>query len=211
MQDDVRKIIYGFLLGFIVIILTWIGYLFVVGCNFSLDCESYFNPPEYTPIPTFIYASMPTIEVGESQAELLKCRTTTKTLLGAWVSTEYPENESFSFNSLDNKDCRGEFSTDILPLFMEANLWYPGALACSSCHNSNIEVASAQLDLSSYSGIVLGSRRSSTADQGNDILGMGVWEDSELNNQLFKTFAMPFGRPPDLPEEGPIVFAGSPE
>ena len=67
MGDDVRKIIYGVLIVFILVIVVWIGFLFVVGCNFSLDCRSYYDPPELTPIPTLIQATMPTIEVSESK------------------------------------------------------------------------------------------------------------------------------------------------
>ena len=67
MGDDVKKIIYGVQIVFILIIVVWIGFLFVVGCNFSFDCRSYYDPPDITPIPTLIHAKMPTIEVGGSK------------------------------------------------------------------------------------------------------------------------------------------------
>ena len=210
MQDDVKKIIYGVLIVFVLIIGIWIGYLFIVGCNFSLDCESYFNPPERTPIPTLISAQLPVHKAGESPRDLEKCQVTAETLLSAWVSAGVPESEPFPFVDINGQECNGDFVVDVLPIFTEANLWYASALACSTCHNANIEAASAQLDLSSYSGIISGSRRATASQDGEDILGGGVWEESKLYDQLFVSLAMPFGRPDGLPEEGPLLFAGTP-
>ncbi|MEW6093590.1 MAG: hypothetical protein AB1531_06450, partial [Chloroflexota bacterium] len=102
---------------------------------------------------------------------------------------------------------------DVQRLFSEANLWYNGAPACITCHNSNLAAAAAQLDLSSYAGIIAGSRRASADVTGNDILSGGVWEQSKLYEVLTlpsgSQQAMPLGRPPDVfPPGGPIILAG---
>jgi hypothetical protein len=68
-------------------------------------------------------------------------------------------------------------------------------------------VSSAQLDNSTYEGMLMGSRREDGA-KGNDIFGGGIWEESLLYENLFVKKFMPLGRPPELPAEGPIVFAG---
>jgi hypothetical protein len=210
MQDDVGKIIYGVLIAFMVIITAWIGYVFIVGCGFSLDCEGYYAPPERTPIPTLIPAKMPVPEVGDSKEELVKCRVSAESLLGAWASEGYPESEAFSFSDVEGTACTATYVADVQPLFVEANLWFPGSLACSTCHHADIATASTQLDMSSYAGVLAGSWRASADEDGTDILGGGVWEESILYDELFVSLSMPFGRPPDLPAEGPVIFAGSP-
>jgi hypothetical protein len=69
------------------------------------------------------------------------------------------------------------------------------------------------MDLSSYAGIIAGSRRASADVKGNDILGSGVWEQSKLYEVLTlpneNQQAMPLGRPPDaFPPGGPVILAG---
>jgi hypothetical protein len=210
MGDDVSKVIYGVLVAFIVVITAWIGYVFIVGCGFSLDCKSYYAPPERTPIPTLIPARLPLPAAGGTGQKLEKCQVTAKTLLGAWVSSGYPETDPFSFTDAQGMECTATFYDDVQQLFLEANLWYSGAIACATCHQADINKATARMDLSSYDGILAGSRRASADVAGNDVLGGGVWEESKLYEQLFVVFKMPFGRPPDAPPDGPLVFAGQP-
>jgi hypothetical protein len=210
MGDDVSKVIYAVLVAFVVVITAWIGYVFIVGCGFSLDCKSYYAPPERTPIPTLIPARMPVPAAGEVSRELEKCQVSAETLLGAWASSGYPESDPFAFTDIKGTECTATLVADVLPLFVEANLWYPGAIACSTCHHADIESATSRLYMSSYAGILAGSQRASADVTGNDILGGGVWEESKLYEQLFVSFKMPFGRPPDAPPEGPLVFAGRP-
>jgi hypothetical protein len=64
------------------------------------------------------------------------------------------------------------------------------------------------MDLSSYAGILAGSRRQSADAKGNDILGAGDWEKSTLYRVLFTTW-MPLGRPQTTNEKGPLVLAGT--
>ncbi len=209
MRDDFRTIIYGVLIGFVVVLVVWIGYVYVASCGFSLGCERA-AAVERTPIPTLPAATLPAPAASEGQVNLEKCRVAAADLIGAWVSAGYPETETFTFTDVNGTSCEATFADDVAPLFVEANLWYPGAISCSTCHGSNLAAASAQLDLSTYDGIVAGSRRSSETAPGTDILGGGSWEDSILYQQLVVLKTMPFGRPPDLPPEGPVVSAGVP-
>jgi hypothetical protein len=162
-----------------------------------------------TPIPTLVPATLPAPMMGVKMAlGTAKCSVTAETLLDAWVSNGFPESEQFEFSDLNEVLCQATF-LDLQILFTEDNLWYPGANACTTCHHSNLAVASALMDLSSYSGIIAGSRRPSVDAVGDDILGDGVWEQSKLYEQLFVTQIMPLGRPEGVvPEEGPTVHAG---
>jgi hypothetical protein len=172
----------------------------------------YVQEPVVTPIPTLIPATMPAPMMGVPLAAgTAKCSVDAETLLSTWLGTGYPEEESFEFTDVNGVLCQATFE-DLQILFNETNLWYNGATACITCHNANVELSSAQLDLSSYAGIVAGSRRVSAEEEGQDILGGGDPEASLLYQQLFITNLMPLGRPPDaVPEGGPIVLAGAPK
>ncbi len=65
MQDDVRKLIFGLSASLSSCSSVWIGFVFVSGCGFSLDCEKAANLPERTPIPTLIPAGMPLLDLQD--------------------------------------------------------------------------------------------------------------------------------------------------
>ena len=208
MQDDVKKLIYTLLGLFIVVLVLWIGFVYVSGCGFSLDCEKGATLPDRTPVPTLIPASMP-LFIADSSSLKISCQITAVQLIGAWVKAGYSDTDPFTFTDINGQDCIGSFSDDVQPLFLEGNLWYSGAPACTTCHNPTLNVATAGMDLSTLAGMIAGSRRTSPDSQGNDIFGGGVWEESLLYKQLYLDRVMPQGRPPDVPAEGPIIFAGS--
>ena len=208
MQDDLKKLIFWVLGGFVMVLVVWIGFVIISGCGFSLDCEKAAVAPYRTPVPTLIPAHMPVQMVSEGEVKV-SCQITAVNLLGAWVRAGYPEDESFEFSDMNGKGCAGNYADDVAPLFQEGNLWYTGAPACITCHNSVIEGAQANMDLSSYAGILAGSRRTEGQAQGNDILSGGVWEESMLYEQLYVLKLMPQGRPVDTPAEGPVIFAGA--
>lgn len=208
MQDDVRNLIFTVFALFIVVLILWIGFVFVAGCGFSLDCEKAAGVPERTPIPTLIPAELPVMVVDQSVPKVA-CQINAVTLIGEWVKAGYSETEPFNFTDLNGLSCTATFSEDVQPLFLEANLWYTGAPACTTCHNPTLTEATAAMDLSSYEGILLGSRRPGPDQAGNDILAGGDWENSLMYTQLFVLQAMPQGRPPDVPAEGPVIFAGT--
>jgi len=130
-------------------------------------------------------------------------------LIGAWVSSGYPERDVFTFTDIDGLTCEATYGEDVEPLFLESNLWYPGSLSCASCHNADLTVSSAQMDMTTYAGLLAGSRRTSPDAKGNDVLGGGDWEASLMYDVLYVRKYMPLGRPPEVPAEGPVVFAGT--
>jgi hypothetical protein len=163
-----------------------------------------------TPMPTMIPATPPqfiVLPVTPTAAGQQTCQVHAVDLLGAWASAGAPETDPFSFTSVSGDTCKGTFAADIQPLFKTSNLWYEGAPACVVCHYADVGVAWAQLDLSSYAGIMAGSRRPSDTEKGGTILGDGNWEKAILLTQL-KSGRMPPGGAPGRNPQGPVVSAG---
>jgi hypothetical protein len=203
-RDDFQKILYGVLVLFIIGILLYVGFISTLA--------SASPAPERTPIPTLIAATLPAPQAAAGPA---KCAVRAVDLFAAWIKAGYPETDPFDFTAQDGTLCTASLKLDLLPVFNEANLWYPGASACTTCHNTTLAATGAQLDLSSYSGILSGSRRASPDAKGNDILGGGIWEQSLLYEVLVtrqgQALAMPLGRPADLDITAVVVFAGTPK
>jgi hypothetical protein len=212
MKRDFRTWILLLILILPIFFFIFIAAIYIGNCGFDTDCSQAALPSKiHTPIPTLIPATMPAPEQAEISASVAKCSVAARSLLSVWVNAGYPEKDTFEFIDLNGQICLGTFG-DVAVVFQEANLWYPGALACINCHHEDLATASAQMDLSSYAGIIAGSRRSSPDVKGNDILGGGVWEQSLLNDQLFISKKMPFGRPEGVvPEDGPTILSGSPK
>lgn len=215
MRDDVQKLIYGILAGFVILILVWIAYVYVSACGFSLTCRKVSSLPPLTPIPTLIPATMPAPQRAAA-GEFNKCQIAALNLIGAWVSAGYPENDPFTFTDIQGHTCQATFYQDVQPLFIESNIWYPGSQGCSSCHYADVTQSIMNMDLSTYAGILAGSGRANGEPKGKDILGGGVWEQSLLYQMLYAPNgqttigrpAMPLGRPPSVPAEGPLIYAG---
>jgi len=209
MTDDVKKYIYGALITFVVGVLTWVGIVFVNACGFSLACNRAVTLPETTPVPTLIPATLPVMDMEMTAAPASdKCRLAAADLIGAWVDAGSPETDSFEFTDLNGVNCEAAFE-EVLPLFTQSNSWYSGSLSCASCHSVNLAVSPAQLDMSSYEGILAGSRRADDAPKGTDILGGGNWEASLLNQFLLETKADVPGHDAAL-SSGLIIYAGAP-
>lgn len=204
-------LILGFVLAALVIGFT--ASLFFGGCGYHNNCmQSGRARLAHTPVSTLIPATLQANAVSYPySASPENCTVSAESLLSAWVSAGFPETQSFPFTDDNRVACEGTF-TDVQALFTASNLWYPGALACTACHNADLSAsASGQLDLSSYAGIMAGARRSSGSLSGVDILGSGNWQQSRLNQVLFVLRQMPFGRQPDgLPKLGPTLLAGIP-
>lgn len=165
---------------------------------------------ERTPIPTLAQATLPVLPARVQQVQFGRgeCRVAALDLIGAWVKTGKPQAEPFEFVDLEGVACQASFQMDVQPLFTEPNIWFAGAIACSTCHGPNLQTSAARMDLSTYAGILAGARRPSADQQGEDILGSAAdWEKSRLYIQLF-TRQMPIGRPPDSPQKGPILTVG---
>lgn len=187
MNDDVRKYIYGALIVFVAGIFLWISFIFVNACGFTLTCQRGALLVDRTPIPTLLPATLPGRETGIGQTIVSdRCRVPAVDLIAEWVNAGSPETEAFQFTDINGQNCESTFE-DVKPLFVEANFWYPGSLSCVSCHSVDLTISPAQLDLSSYAGIVAGSRRADADSKGTDILGNGKWESSLLYEYLSKS------------------------
>lgn len=180
MNDDVRKYIYGALIVFLVGVLVWVGFVFVNACGMSFTCNRGNILAETTSIPTLIPATLPAMQADSAPvAASGECHVAGVDLVGAWVEAGASATEAFQFEDANGQTCEATFE-EVKPLFVSANLWYSGSLSCASCHSVDLAVSPAQLDLSSYEGILAGSRRADDAPQGTDILGGGNWESSLL-------------------------------
>ncbi|MBI4759933.1 MAG: hypothetical protein ACOYYF_09210 [Chloroflexota bacterium] len=214
-MNDVRKTIYGTIIGFFLMLGFWFSIVYVSACGFTFTCNRGQPLVERTPIPTLIPATMP-VQVGGGGAAFNKCQIAAVDLIGAWVNAGVPETEKFEFTDVNGQTCEAVFSRDVQPLFTESNVWYPGSLSCTSCHHSNLAAALQNMDLSSYAGILAGSGRANGEPKGKDILGGGVWEQSLLYQMLHAENGvstinrplMPLGRSADVPDNGPLIFAG---
>jgi len=210
MNDDVQKYIYGTLTIFITGVLVWVGFIFINACGFSLACKQGAAVVERTPIPTLFPATMPALEI-ESKPVLVsdKCQIAAADLIGAWVSVNSPEEAAFQFVDVNGETCESTFA-EVQPLFNESNLWHSGSLACISCHSVDVSISPAQLDLSSYAGILAGSRRENAeAKKGTDILGEGTWGKSLLYEFLVTSKADIPGHTQPISADS-FVFAGKP-
>lgn len=206
-MDDVRKLMYGVVAGFVVLILAWLALVYVSACGLTLDCQRGLPPVDRTPVPTLIPATLPAPE-RNSRTEFNKCQVAAVDLVGAWVSAGTPKTGSFSFIDINGDICQGTFPEDVQALFTNSNLWYAGALACSSCHNPALLTTNAGLDLSTFEGMQMGSRRSEESARGTDIFAAGDWEGSILYDWLFVRKHIPLARPPELAAAGPVIYAG---
>lgn len=223
MNDDVRKYIYGALTIFVFGILAWISFLYINACGFTLTCNRGALPVERTPIPTLIPATMPAMEITTGQIAVSdQCRIIAVDLIGAWVAAGSSETDIFQFIDSNGKNCEATFA-EVKPLFVEANLWYSGSLSCVSCHSVDVSVSPAQLDLSSYAGIIAGSHRADAESSGTDILGAGSWKSSLLyqfisttnpdvpgHTETIADLAVSAGKPLPVPDltETPSPVAG---
>lgn len=208
MNDDVRKYIYGALIVFIVGVSAWVGFILLSSCGFSLTCKQGEMTVERTPIPTLFPATLPAMETGSGAVVVSdQCRVAAVVLVGAWVEAGSPEEDAFQFTDVNGQNCESTFA-EVKPLFVEANLWYAGSLSCVSCHSVDVAVSPAQLDLSSYAGMLAGSRRADAESKGTDILGGGKWESSLLYEFLSTSKADVPGHTESVSDL--LIFAGTP-
>jgi hypothetical protein len=208
-MNDVRKYIYGTLIAFVIVISLWVGFVYLNACGFTLTCKRGDPPVDRTPIPTLLPATLPAAETSGSTNVAVsdQCRVAAVDLIGAWVTNGFSETEAFQFTDMNGQNCESTFE-EVEPLFLEANFWYSGSFSCVSCHSVDVTISPAQLDLSSYAGIMAGSQRADAESEGTDILGAGDWESSLLYEFISTKKA-------DIPGHAEIdtelvIFAGKP-
>jgi hypothetical protein len=194
MNDDVRKYIYGAITVFLVGVMAWISIIYVSACGVTLTCNRGAPRVDRTPIPTLIPATLPAMGISlEAEATEVApkmnsdtCRVPAVNFIGAWAASQTPkstEANPFYFVDEDGKNCEATFS-DVQSLLNQPGLRGTDSLACTSCHSGDLTVAPAQLDLSSFAGITIGSRREGNKPKGTDILGDDEWKASLLYDFL---------------------------
>jgi len=207
-MNDVRKMVYGTLIGFFAVLGLWFSIIYVSSCGLTFTCKQATPKADRTPIPTLIPASRSESQAGHGAVEFNKCRVAASDLIGAWVQAGSPETEPFAFSDANGKPCEGTFARDIQPLFVENSLWYKGAIGCVSCHNSALSDRSGGLDLTTYEAMTLGARRADATARGSDIFGGGEWDKSILYDVLVNRGLVPEGHSAESPAGSLLVFAG---
>lgn len=209
-MNDVRKLIYGALIGFLGVLVFWISFVYLSACGFSFACAKEKPIVERTPIATLIPVNHAVIQLPSSHTEFDKCFVSATEMIGAWVSAGSPETDPFPFTDANGQSCEGTFEGDIQRLFVENSLWYPGAIGCVSCHNADLTERSGGLDLTSYEAMQKGSGRAAPNATGNDILGGGEWEQSKLFTILTTQGMVPTGHSADVTPNDFMLYAGAP-
>jgi hypothetical protein len=109
-----------------------------------------------------------------------------------WIDAGAPDGD---FD--DRNDVTRNFDDDVLPLFTEPDVWFPGSLSCDAagCHTG---IGGAHdLDMGSYDGILLG------ADAGEEPIVIPFdAENSSLRSRL-RNNRMPWNISTSVPRDGP--------
>ena len=200
MSDDLRRIIYGTIFGFLGVVVLWVTTLYLFSCGFTLSCHSADLLVVRTPVPTLIPVEHTDAHMDAEMPEFTKCQIGASDLVGAWVSAGSPETEAFPFTDINGQSCEGTYANDIQPLLTENGIWKQGTIGCVSCHNSTVaEERSAGLDFTSYSSLTA-----------KDIFGGGNWESSALFNVLVNQGLVKEkeGHSADEPASNPILYVG---
>jgi hypothetical protein len=160
-MDDFRKLIYGVLVAFVGVLVVWVSIVYISACGFSFTCHRGQPVVDSTPIPTLAAATLPA-------PGLFRAKSHDQPL-------SYGCGESdrrMGFFRLSRDGCihlhRHRWSESVkepsercAAAVLESNVWYPGALSCASCHNADLAISSAQMDMTTYAGLLAGSRRTS--------------------------------------------------
>ena len=208
-MNDVRQWIFGAIVGLLACIGLMLGIVYVSACGFTLTCVQARPLVIRTPIPTLIPAEHVEDIGSNDTSDFAGCLVSAQDLVGAWVTAGSPEAEAFPFTGVNGETCEATFANDVQHLFVDNNVWYAGQLGCTSCHNAQLTERSAGLDLSSFEGVMAGSKRSYEGATGTDILGDGDWESSALHEVLLVHGFVPDGHSPDAEPLAPVlIYAG---
>jgi hypothetical protein len=203
MNDDVRRVIYGTIIGFFLVVFSWLSIIYISACGFTLTCYRASPLVIRTPIPTLIPVSHSVAPTSApARGEFNACQVAAADLIGAWVTAGSPETGAFPFTDVNGQPCAGTFPNDVNRLLVDNSVWHTGQIGCVSCHNAEKTDRNGGLDLTTYKGILAGAN-------GKDILGGGKWESSALHDVLVVQGLVPEGHSPDAPPVPPvIIYAG---
>ena len=195
-MNDVRKMIYGSLIGFFLVLGVWFSIVYIASCGFTFTCNRGDPLVERTPIPTMIPVSHSGSLLVMGPTDFDRCRTTAMDLIGAWVSAGASEADAFPFVDDNGQSCTGTYA-DVQSLFVENNLWRADGIGCVSCHNADPTPRSGGLDMTTYAAL-----------SKSGIVEDGDWKTSRLYRVLNQGL-VPQGHSPDTAASNPLVFAGS--
>ena len=208
MNDDTRRLIYGTIVLFLVVLVLWLSSVYVFACGFTLNCIQGAPLVVRTSIPTLIPVEKSQVQPSAPAMGFDQCKVAATDLIGAWIAAGHSETEPFPFTDLNGQSCEGTYA-DLQPLFRDNSVWFPGSLGCVSCHNADLTDRSAGLDLSSYEGISMGTRRVAGASSpGTDIFGDGDLQKSLLYQVLTAQGLTTQGHSPDVEPPTTIIYAG---
>ena len=116
-MNDVRKVIFGAILGLFMFIGLMLSIAYVSSCGLTFTCHQAALKVERTPIPTLI-PSQPQSQVQEmGMTDFNKCEVAASDLIGAWVSAGASEMECFSIyrckRSLMSGHLYGRYTTPL--------------------------------------------------------------------------------------------------
>src|SRR5258706_16046074 len=63
-MNDVRKIIYGTVTLFLVVVVSWLSLIFISACGLTLTCRQAAPKVDLTPVPTLVPATLPAANLG---------------------------------------------------------------------------------------------------------------------------------------------------
>ena len=207
-MNDVRKMIYGTIALFFVVLVFWLSIIYISSCGMTLTCGQAAPKIYGTPIPTLIPVAHADVSMDAGMTEFNKCQVEAADLIGSWVTAKSPETEPFTFADVNGNSCEGTYAADVQPLFVENGLWYKNAIGCVSCHNAEVSERSGGLDLTTYEAISMGSGRADAASKGADILGGGAMDKSELYGVLVNQGLVSTGHSADSPAATAVIYAG---
>ncbi len=208
-MTDIRKMIYGALLGFLFVLAVWFSIVYISACGMTFTCHKAVPIVERTPIPTLIPAGQSAAQPPAASGVFDKCEVSAVELIGAWVSAGSPETDPFPFTDAHGAPCEGTYAQDVQQLFVENSMWYAGAIGCVSCHNSELSARSGGLDLTSYEAMHMGAGRADASAKGSDIFGEGVWNRSSLYTILTTQGMTSTGHSADTAPNDFTFYAGT--
>lgn len=113
MNDDVRSYIYGTIIIFLVGVATWVGFLYLSSCGFTLTCISGELPVYRTPVPTLISATLPVTQLETNPQEEVTtqelCEVNAQSLIETWVTSGVSETQTFEFTDANGLTCETTF------------------------------------------------------------------------------------------------------
>src|SRR5215207_907993 len=87
MNDDVRRFIYGTIIGFGMLMAVWFSIIYISSCGFTFNCVRAQPLVIRTPVPTLIpYGHTENQAAENGTVDFNQCQVSATDLIGAWVT-----------------------------------------------------------------------------------------------------------------------------